>query len=177
MAHNVDVKFYPGWTRKAITFSIDDGILDMDRKFMDILEPYGIKGAFNLCSERLNKMSPEEYREFYRGHEIANHCKYHPAAFIDGCEYDIADEKFDPATADTSKLYPYEGEPGLYHTVRPWGGWMKRADTDAYIRLIEESHAELEAIFGEGSIRAFVWPYIRQDNKRLTDYVASIPHY
>ena len=28
MAHNVDVKFYPGWTRKAITFSIDDGILD-----------------------------------------------------------------------------------------------------------------------------------------------------
>ena len=86
MAHNVDVKFYPGWTRKAITFSIDDGILDMDRKFMDIIEPYGIKGAFNLCSERLNKMSPEEYREFYRGHEIANHCKHHPAAFIDGCE-------------------------------------------------------------------------------------------
>ena len=28
MAHDIDVKFYPGWTRKAITFSIDDGILD-----------------------------------------------------------------------------------------------------------------------------------------------------
>lgn len=177
MTHIIDVKFYPGWTRKAITFSIDDGILDMDRKFMDIVEPYGIKGAFNLCSERLNQMSPEEYREFYRGHEIANHCKYHPAAFIDGCEYEIAKEKFDPASADPSKLYHYEGEPGLYHAVRPWGGWMKRADTDAFIRLIEESHSELEAIFGEGSIRAFVWPYIRQDNKRLTDYVSSIPHY
>ena len=177
MKHLIDVKFYPGWTRKAITFSIDDGITDMDKKFMDIVEPYGIKGAFNLCSDRLNKMSPKEYRDLYRGHEIANHCKYHPAAFIDGCEYDVAEEKFDPATADTSKLYPYEGEPGLYHAVRPWGGWMKRADTDAYIRLIEESHAELEVIFGRGSIRAFVWPYIRQDNKRLTDYVAAIPHY
>ena len=95
MAHSIDVKFYPGWTRKAISFSIDDGHLDSDKKFMDIVEPYGIKGTFNLCSERLARMSPDEYREFYHGHEIANHCKYHPAAFVDGEEYDISDEPFD----------------------------------------------------------------------------------
>ena len=75
MKHEIDVKFYPGWTRKAISFSIDDGNLVMDQKFKDIVEPYGIKGTFNLCSDRLTKMSPEEYREFYRGYEIANHCK------------------------------------------------------------------------------------------------------
>ena len=177
MKHEIDVNYYPGWTRKAITFSIDDGILDMDKKFMDVVEPYGIKGTFNLCSERLARMTPEEYREFYRGHEIANHCKYHPTAFIDGEEYDISDEPFNPETADTKKLYPYEGEEGLYHAVRPFGGWMKRATTETYIRLIEESHRELEAVFGEGSIRCFIWPYIRQNNKRLTDYVDSIPYY
>ena len=177
MSHDVDVKFYPGWTRKAITFSIDDGILDMDKRFMDTLEPYGIRGTFNLCSNRLTAMSPEEYREFYRGHEIANHCKYHPAAFIDGEEYDISDDPFSPATADTKKLYSYDGEDGLYHAVRPWGGWMKRATTDAYIRLVEESHCELEAIFGEGSVRCFIWPYDRPANKRLTDYVDAIPYY
>ena len=177
MNHEIDVNYYPGWTRKAITFSIDDGILDMDKKFMDIVEPYGIRGTFNLCSDRLNKMTPAEYREFYRGHEIANHCKYHPTAFIDGEEYDISDEPFNPETADTKKLYPYDGEEGLYHAVRPWGGWMKRATAETYIRLIEESHRELEAVFGEGSVRCFVWPYIRQNNKRLTDYVDSIPYY
>ena len=177
MNHEIDVNYYPGWTRKAITFSIDDGILDMDKKFMDIVEPYGIRGTFNLCSDRLNKMTPAEYREFYRGHEIANHCKYHPTAFIDGEEYDISDEPFNPETADTKKLYPYDGEEGLYHAVRPFGGWMKRATAETYIRLIEESHRELEAVFGEGSVRCFVWPYIRQNNKRLTDYVDSIPYY
>ena len=41
MEHNIDVKFYPGWTRKAMSFSIDDGNLEMDKKFMDIVEPYG----------------------------------------------------------------------------------------------------------------------------------------
>ena len=60
MKHEIDVKFYPGWTRKAISFSIDDGKLDTDKKFMDIVEPYGIRGTFNLCSERLARMSPEE---------------------------------------------------------------------------------------------------------------------
>ena len=52
MAHKIDVKFYPGWTRKAITFSIDDGILDMDKKFMDIVEPYGSQRSskFGRCT-------------------------------------------------------------------------------------------------------------------------------
>ena len=177
MKHEIDVNYYPAWTRKAITFSIDDGILDMDKKFMDTVEPYGIRGTFNLCSDRLSKMSPAEYREFYRGHEIANHCKYHPTAFIDGEEYDISDEPFNPETADTKKLYPYDGEEGLYHAVRPWGGWMKRATAETYIRLIEESHRELEEIFGEGSVRCFIWPYIRQNNRKLTDFVDSIPYY
>ena len=33
---NIDINFYPAWTRKAITFTIDDGNLVLDRKFLDI---------------------------------------------------------------------------------------------------------------------------------------------
>jgi hypothetical protein len=177
MKHEIDVKFYPGWTRKAISFSIDDGHLDSDKKFMDIVEPYGIKGTFNLCSERLARMSPDEYREFYRGHEIANHCKYHPAAFVDGEEYDISDEPFDRESSDRSKLHRFDGEEGLYHAARAAGGWLRRATADAYIRLVEQGHRELEEVFGEGSIRCFIWPYGQQKNKKVMDYVHSIPYY
>ena len=177
MTRKIDVNFYPGWTRKAISFSIDDGHLPMDKKFMDIVEPYGIKGTFNLCSERLARMTPDEYREFYRGHEIANHCKYHPAAFLDGEEYDISDEPFNEETADRTKLYSYNGIEGLYYTARAAGGWLKRATTDAYIKFIEDGHRELEEVFGKGSIRCYIWPFGQQKNRALLDYVHSIPHY
>ena len=177
MAHDIDVKFYPGWTRKSFSFSIDDGNLPMDEKFMDIVEPYGFRGTFNLCSERLAKMSPEEYRDFYRGHEIANHCKYHPLAFADGEEYVISDEPFDRETADQTKLHPFGDVVGVYHKARANGTWLRIADTEAYKRCIEEGHRELEAVFGEGSIRCFIWPYGQQKNRELTEYVAAIPYY
>ena len=78
----VDLNFFPGWTRKSVTFTIDDGNIPMDTKFLEIVRPAGILGTFNLCSHWMDKMSPEEYREFYRGYEIANHCKYHPQVYL-----------------------------------------------------------------------------------------------
>ena len=177
MSHDIDVKFYPGWTRKAISFSIDDGHVEPDKRFLDIVEPYGIRGTFNLCADRLTAMSPEEYREFYRGHEIANHCKYHPAALADGETYEISDEPFDPETSDRSRIYPCCGEEGLYHSARAAGGWRKIASADAYIRLTLENHRELEAVFGKGAIRCFIWPYGQQKNQKVMDYVHSISSY
>ena len=41
-------KYFPGFTQKAITFSIDDGNLKHDKTFIDIVKPAGIKGTFNL---------------------------------------------------------------------------------------------------------------------------------
>ena len=46
----IDLKFFPGWTRKSVTFTIDDGNVAMDKKFLDIVRPAGILGTFNLCS-------------------------------------------------------------------------------------------------------------------------------
>lgn len=65
--HQIDTQFYPGWTRKAITFSIDDGIVPMDQKFIEIVRPVGIKGTFNLCKDL--KLFAEQYgnrpRDYY----------------------------------------------------------------------------------------------------------------
>ena len=178
MKHNIDTKFYPGWTRKAISFTIDDGNLVMDKKFKDIVEPYGIKGTFNLCSDRLTKMSPEEYREFYRGYEIANHCKYHVSAFLDGVEYDFSDEPFNEATADKKKTYPDAKIPGIYYYTKWNGRWYKVAKNEDYKRFILEGHRELEEIFGKGSIRCFAWPCGLQQNAELISFVKNeLPDY
>ena len=44
----IDLNFFPGWVRKSITFTIDDGNMKLDRKFLDITEPAMLKGTFNL---------------------------------------------------------------------------------------------------------------------------------
>ena len=66
-------KYFPNYTKKAITFTIDDGSLKYDKIFIDILRPYGIKGTFNLCLGEKRELTDEEYRNFYDGFEIANH--------------------------------------------------------------------------------------------------------
>jgi len=175
MKHTIDTHFYPGWTRKSFSFTIDDGVLEMDKKFMDILAPAGIRGTFNLCSDRLKEMTAEEYREFYRGHEIANHCKYHPYAFADGVEYRISDQQFDPEKADKDMLYCTD-IPGLYRIHMP-KGWRYVADTEGYISFIDAGHRGLEAVFGEGSVNSFVWPFTRQINREVERHLAGMSYY
>ena len=55
----IDKNFFPGWVRKSITFTIDDGNIEMDKKFIDITVPAGIKGTFNLNTP-LKKLTPDE---------------------------------------------------------------------------------------------------------------------
>ena len=171
---NVSV-FYPNFVRKAITFTIDDGNLETDRAFLDIVKPAGIKGTFNLCSQNLSRMSAEEYRAFYDGYEIANHVKYHPYAMADGKDYPVKNEPFDPETADPAFLYP-ANVAGVYHQHLP-RGWRSIADGKTYIRLADECRAELEAVFGEGSVRGFVWPFCRQENAELLAHLQSAGYY
>ena len=74
----IDQNYFPGWVRKSFTFTIDDGNIQLDTKFINIVKPYGIIGTFNLSSPRLESYTPEFYRDLYRGYGISNHCKYHP---------------------------------------------------------------------------------------------------
>ena len=78
--------------KKAVTFSFDDGVRQ-DIRLVEILNKYGLKATFNLNSALLgkdgmlerngrvvrhDKVTPDEVRSVYRGHEIAVHTLTHP---------------------------------------------------------------------------------------------------
>lgn len=77
---------------KAVTFSYDDGVTQ-DIRLVELMDRYGIKATFNLCSGLLGnpprvaedgriithgKVAPEQVRELYAGHEVAVHTLTHP---------------------------------------------------------------------------------------------------
>jgi len=65
---------------KAITFSFDDGRV-YDRKLVDIMNRYGLRGTFNLVSGLLDKdgyVESKEVKALYAGHEVASHTVNHP---------------------------------------------------------------------------------------------------
>ena len=173
--HSIDTQFYPGWVRKAITFSIDDGKLPYDKKFIDITKPAGIKGTFNLCSNLLTVLTPGQYREFYDGYEIANHCKYHPFAFEEGSSYLFTEQPFTEDRADKNFIYHAEKE-NLYRIYKATG-WRYITHGKHYCEFIRECHQELEEIFGAGKIRSFVWPFTPQNNKVIHHYLRSCGYY
>ncbi len=163
-------KCYPNWTRKAISFTIDDGNIEMDTKFISILKPFGIKGTFNLCSPNLDKYASEFYRELYSGFGISNHCKMHPFLLKEDETREISEDAFDINTADENKLYKTDRE-GVYYFKAP-AGWRKKATLPEYSALLSESHNELEGIFGEGSVTTFVWPFGDQNSEEILDYIS-----
>lgn len=168
----VDKNYFPGWVRKSVSFTIDDGNVVLDKKFIDIVKAGGVVGTFNLCAPDLKKYTPEFYRELYRGFGISNHCKLHPFAFTPEKTTVISEDTFDEQTADGSKLYRVPNQEGLYF-YRASSGWRKVADDAAYCRLVSECHEELEAVFGDGSITTYVWPYCEQNNAVVQDYVMN----
>ena len=71
---------------KALTLSYDDGV-KQDKRLIDIMNKYGIKGTFNVGSMVIGKkgsasstLNEEEIREVYSngGHEVAIHGHTHP---------------------------------------------------------------------------------------------------
>ena len=156
---------YPGFVSKAITFSIDDGNLAMDQKFMEILAPHGIRGTFNLtCSG--NKLSDPTYRAFYEKNGVANHCKGHPMVFVPGREYRFSDEALTDMNADESLLYP-TADPRIFHCY-PYK-WRTYTDRDTYYALSEQSRTEILEAFGPSAIKDFVWPHGQQADPVLHD--------
>ena len=168
--------YYPGFTPKAITFSIDDGNLILDKVFIDIVRPAGITGSFNLYFGRApREISDEEYRELYRGFEISNHCNRHPHAFNPEKEYNFTDEPFNRETADTSLVYKSDRE-GVY-LIHPTTYWSSIATREAYLQLAEEGRRDIEEIFGKGSVRCFVWPFGKQRDEKLYEALKNSGYY
>ncbi len=77
--------------KKALTFSYDDGV-QTDKRLIDILDRYGMKGTFNVSSALLDEtkgwnewqrglrvtyIDAAEAPQVYRRHEIAVHTAHH----------------------------------------------------------------------------------------------------
>ncbi len=77
---------------KYLTLSFDDGVRQ-DKRLVELLNKYGLKATFNLNSSylglkntrnyngkviNLTRVSPEEVKEVYKGHEVAVHTLTHP---------------------------------------------------------------------------------------------------
>lgn len=167
--------FYPSFTKKALTFTIDDGNMKYDSIFIGILEPAGIKGTFNLCSN-FHEGREDITREFYQGYEIANHSKYHPLVNFDGVEYVISDDAFDSEMADKGYIYRVDGADGFYWRMQP-NGWRQMVFEDKFITCVEDGKNELNKIFGGGSVKDFAWPYGEQNNSFVKEYVKKTHRY
>ena len=78
--------------KKALTFSFDDGNWQ-DRKTVEVMNRYGLKGTFNLNSAGFggknildwkdrkicrDKILESEVKALYEGHEVASHTVHHP---------------------------------------------------------------------------------------------------
>ncbi|MBO4367564.1 MAG: hypothetical protein J5859_02520, partial [Clostridia bacterium] len=125
----------------------------------------------NLSTPLRFLKTPEEYRQFYAGYEIANHCRYHAYPFSKDRKIVFKDELFNAETADKAYAYRTE-ETGLYriHTY----AWTYMADDDKYMECVDSCQKELEDVFGKGKIRGYIWPCGLQNNqaveKRLVAY-------
>lgn len=165
----VDINYFPGWTRKSITFTIDDGNFEMDKKFLDIVRPAGIFGTFNL--HHWDKATPEFYRELYNGYEIANHCEKHAIAIDEDISSELSSEPFDANRPDYEHYYKAEEGVYLVHIYKIWGkntgtydpprGWHTVSPNEYYNRFADRTRKGLEDIFGEGSVKGFAWPHGR----------------
>ena len=167
MAKRIDLNFFPGFKRKAISFTIDDGNLKLDEKFISYVKPAGIVGTFNLVSSYITPSKREAYQNLYRDYEIANHQKYHPMWMRDS-SLPVAEEEFNPDTADKNKIYKTGVEGLYYYCMKNLDRWFKACDEENYLRFVEDGKRELEEIFGV-EIKDFVWPYGRQPSPALAE--------
>ena len=172
----IDLNYFPGWVRKSVSFTIDDGNIRMDTKFLELTKPYGIKGTFNLCSDRLTE-SADFYREFYEGYEIANHCKAHPFCISDTADYKYTEDSFDAEGADRGMVYRSETEGYfmVYDDRRKM--WLKYATPEKYVELIKQGQAELDEMFGKGAVRSYVWPFGEQNSAFVKEYLSKTDYY
>ena len=163
---------FPGFVKRAVTFSIDDGNVQNDAKFIDIVKPRGLKGAFNIISSSLKSLTPDGYRDFYRGFEIANHCKFHPVTIDPNDPREFCDKAFDRATADERFYYRHPEIDGLWYLKRH-DFWCVGAGYEDYIRFADLGRAECEAVFGKGSVKGFVWPHGCCYDDRILEHMRS----
>ena len=117
---------------KLVTFSFDDGTVQ-DRRLVALLNKYGMKATFNLCSNEWGQVHtidhlglvvdhselPEsEIAQLYEGHEVACHTKTHPSN-LDELPAEVIAAEVEDNRRELERLvgYPITG------LAYPWGKW------------------------------------------------------
>ncbi len=91
------VKTYPNYSKKAISFSFDDGDREKDAIIIASLNKYGLKATFNLQSNKITDSNISEFISTYEGHEVGTHTHSHPDMRADGYTLESAKTEFDTA--------------------------------------------------------------------------------
>ncbi len=102
--------------KKYFTLSYDDGV-KQDKRFIELIDRYGLKGTFNLNSGLMPK-EPDannrclalcEVKEIYKNHEVATHGTMHPRYNAQTYEEVCADIKPDLEYLTALVGYPTTG--------------------------------------------------------------------
>ncbi len=120
---DLDLNYYPGFLKKAITFSLDDGHAAKDATCIGIMNKYGLKGTFMLNG--VSQLSPSTYA----GHEVGNHTYNHLDMRVTG--------KSNPATFAQCQDAIYTG---MVNIKNRFGV----ADVRAFVFPMTETYRDIE---------------------------------
>jgi hypothetical protein len=102
---------FPEGRTKALTLSYDDGRTH-DRRLVEILNQYGIRGTFHLNSGSLGKpgkVTKEEVKALYAGHEVSAHSVTHPFLELTSRERVVMEIMDDRRSLEEIVGYPVRG--------------------------------------------------------------------
>ncbi len=98
---------YPNGKKRVLTFSYDDGVIQ-DRRLVELLNRYNLRGTFHLNAGKLNQegfLTSQELPDLFQGHEISAHSLDHP--FLNQlCQSDLVYQ----LQEDRRKLEEYSGK-------------------------------------------------------------------
>ncbi len=144
---------YPGFKRKALTFSYDDAPAD-DRRFVELINRHGMKGSFNLNTDGIPEKLPEdvkydefgyplyrvtqsEWAELYKGHEIAIHGAAHETYASTPWHLVLHDLESNKRALEAICEKPIRG------FAYPCGAFSKTQVSDTILKALDVAYARL----------------------------------
>lgn len=109
----MNIKFdrFPGGRVKALTLSYDDGRVH-DRRLVETMNRYGLKGTFHLNSGLFGNegyLTAEEVSDLFAGHEISAHTVTHPFLTMTPTEEIATEILNDRSALEALAGYPVRG--------------------------------------------------------------------
>lgn len=133
---------FPQGKYKAVTLSYDDG-RDYDRRMIEIMNRYGVRGTFHLNSVRLGKpghLEPSEISTLFAGHEVSAHTVNHPFLNLSPTETIAAEILNDRLALEEIVGYPVKG------MSYPYGAWNN--DVVTVLRAMGMEYARATSAHG-----------------------------